>query len=229
MIACLVACSSSSSRPPPSTTGSGSDTSLAGSGEGGRAIGDATAIDSTRSDAPVIHAMRTDVPPTDPAKLDARGAEAASIDGRGAAPFDARGATDAPMRADASVDAGDRSTSQPPTGCPASFAAATGSCTRGASCAYREGTCSCTRAAWCGGAAPSGEFLNQPPVWQCIPMVKADGCPGSMPAAGGRCKREGQRCDYTCSCVAAAVCTDGAWKLERGPCKPSAPPRGPPE
>ncbi len=203
----LAACSSSNPRQPPPATGS--DTEVPGSASGDRAGTDAAPIDAA---------------PIDAVPIDATPIDAAPID---AAPIDARGAVDATMRADASVDAGDQSTTT--TGCPASFAAATGSCARGTQCAFREGTCSCARPAWCGGAAPSDELLNQPPVWQCIPTVRPDGCPGSMPVAGGRCTREGQRCDYTCSCVAAAVCTNGAWKLQSGPCKPSArPQRGSP-
>ncbi len=209
MLVWFAACSSSNPRPPPSTTGSG--TSLAGSAERDRAITDAAPTDAGAIDAAA-----------DATAIDATAIDATSID---ATSIDARVAIDAPARTDAGVDAGSTSATLPATGCPPSFAAATGRCANGTQCAFPEGTCSCARAAWCGGAAPSDELLNQPPVWQCIPTVKADGCPGSMPAAGGRCKREGQRCDYTCSCVAAAVCTNSAWKLESGPCKPSAPPR----
>jgi hypothetical protein len=58
-----------------------------------------------------------------------------------------------------------------------------------------------------------------PAVWQCIPQVRPDGCPGSQPG-GGACATEGQTCDYTCSCEETATCTNHQWVAHEGPCKP---------
>lgn len=101
-------------------------------------------------------------------------------------------------------------------GCPATFATASGSCSFRDACAYPEGDCYCASPPNCGGA-------NMPPgpqVWQCTPIVRADGCPGVEPGDGTACAREGLACDYTCSCLETATCTKGAWVAASGPCKP---------
>ena len=56
--------------------------------------------------------------------------------------------------------------------------------------------------------------------WQCTRLVGADGCPGATPREGDACSREGQTCDYTCSCSLTARCTGGKWDVQNGPCKP---------
>src|SRR5689334_21851244 len=94
-----------------------------------------------------------------------------------------------------------------PAGCPATFTAASGSCSTGDECAYPEGDCSCSSPPSCVGVnMPPG-----PPVWQCTPIVRSDGCPGTEPGDGTPCTKEGKSCDYTFSCVAAATCTKGVW------------------
>jgi hypothetical protein len=101
--------------------------------------------------------------------------------------------------------------------CPATFAEARGLCSSTDPCTYPEGTCSCSVPPWCGGAAPPDD---RPETWQCTPLVRADGCPGQHPPDGTACTDDGQRCDYTCSCLAIATCHNGTWSTENGPCKP---------
>jgi hypothetical protein len=104
--------------------------------------------------------------------------------------------------------------------CPASFAEAQGACPPSAtSCRYPEGTCNCMPAPWCSGVAPPPHYRQQT-SWVCPDKLRPDGCPISRPTESSGCTREGQRCDYTCSCVDVATCTKGAWAIETGDCKP---------
>lgn len=114
-----------------------------------------------------------------------------------------------------------------PAACPGTFAQATGRACGGApdACTYPQGTCQCGAVAWCGGAAPPPGYGREL-TWQCTPRVRGDGCPGELPS--GACARDGQVCDYTCSCVLTATCAGGTWQTRSGPCKPSAAPRGRP-
>ena len=109
--------------------------------------------------------------------------------------------------------------------CPATFAAAKGACTEPIDCSYPEGTCRCAKAAWCNGMPPGPDWAARGPTWECRPAVGPDGCPGVEPAQGTACSAEGKRCDFTCACMEAAVCTHGVWTIEHGACKPAAPPR----
>jgi len=128
-------------------------------------------------------------------------------------------ASPAPIDAAAApADAVTRAVGPLAAGCPATFAAAaaTGGCSAREACAYPEGDCYCSSPPSCGGAY----MPPRPPVWQCTPLVRADGCPGVEPADGAPCTRDGQSCDYTCSCLETATCSKGVWATASGPCKP---------
>lgn len=122
------------------------------------------------------------------------------------------------LDARAAVDAGTvDAPSAPPSGCPTSLAAATGTCTPPSlSCRYPQGACLCALPVHCGGDAPPEGFDAQPARWSC----RTDGCPSSAPLDGTACPRAGKRCDYTCACVQIAECTKSGWKSTHGPCKP---------
>jgi hypothetical protein len=101
--------------------------------------------------------------------------------------------------------------SGPPPACPASFAAATGTCPVEQDCAYPEGTCRCEEPGHCSGAN-----LRRPPEpleWVCTkptPAVRPDGCPGPEPH-GDACKTEGKQCTYGSCCVSTLTCESGHW------------------
>lgn len=106
--------------------------------------------------------------------------------------------------------------------CPTSFAAAQagGPCTfTYDDCVYPEGSCTCAPPPWCGGAAPPPDH-DKHRSWQCTPDVRPDGCPGFAPNSGQPCTTANKKCEYTCGCIRVATCTNGAWKMERGPCVP---------
>lgn len=83
-----------------------------------------------------------------------------------------------------------------------------------ATCAYAGGAeCRCAERPYCSGA----ERLPDPVenyVWVCDrppPEVRPDGCPGSMPPAGGDCDPVGKRCGYGDCCFTTIECTADGW------------------
>ncbi len=97
------------------------------------------------------------------------------------------------------------------TGCPASYAQATGPCdgtNTVTTCGYQEGTCTC-------------ELTGEQAEWHCTappPAVRADGCPGRPPA--GACSHDGQQCSYGETCAVQYACVSGSWQRLREDCPP---------
>jgi hypothetical protein len=105
------------------------------------------------------------------------------------------------------------------TPCPATYAAATGTCTGTASCTYPEGTCACGPPSRCGGANIP---LEGPSAWDCTPKppeFRADGCPGVNPR-GQPCTDAGKQCRYDECCMRLDTCQDGHWQETEKECPP---------
>jgi len=99
--------------------------------------------------------------------------------------------------------------------CPATLAAANGTCApeddvMDVRCVYDQTTCACrnTLDGYCSGAAP-GPATSR---WTCAPSLRADGCPTIVPRPGTRCRTPDLRCAYSAACCHGELaCTNSTW------------------
>jgi hypothetical protein len=115
--------------------------------------------------------------------------------------------------------AADPASTNPKT-CPKTFklALAGGACAVGnqlaPACDYVEGHCQCMTPRMCSGVPHPA-----PPVstarWSCVPVVRADGCPGVRPS--GKCSPKHlpkAGCTYADGCAGITLgCVSGQWKM----------------
>ena len=111
-------------------------------------------------------------------------------------------------------------------GCPATYAAATGSCASFAAapsasdpaCVYPEGTCRCVDRVMCGPIiVPIEGDAAAAPQWRCS-APRTDGCPEQNPA-GQPCTDAQKTCSYPNGCCTRfTTCTDGKWNTRSGAC-----------
>ena len=159
---------------------------------------------------------------------------AAACGGSGSTNLDAtrdaasEGSAPGTVTAEGGLDAGtpDDAATADDAGCPATYAAATGSCTRFAAmpsandpaCNYPEGTCRCVDRVTCGPVVvPIEGDAAAAPQWRCS-APRTDGCPEQNPA-GQTCADAQKTCSYPNGCCTdIAACTNGRWVSRPGAC-----------